>query len=65
MGNWNGMFSKCTNGDEVTKADQQSVKAAVEQNKRMVTIILWSGIHAKLYRKLMEKSIRMGKAACL
>jgi len=35
MGNCNGIFSKCTNDDQVRRVDKSSVKAAVEHNNRM------------------------------
>ena len=35
MGNCNGIFSKCTGGEEVDRIDKTDVKKAVEKNKKM------------------------------
>ena len=35
MGNCNGIFSKCTGGEEVDKIPKGDVKKAVEKNKEL------------------------------
>jgi len=33
MGNCNGIFSRCTNGEEVSKVDSGQVKQGLDKNK--------------------------------